>query len=147
MAKEKIPDVPLDVVDPDGIQVRSFLSGDGRYEYPDPVPMAPPIGYKPEPDLGELIRSLVHRELSKVAGASELDTFEEAEDFDIEDDPLDPLTPYEKVFEPPPRQTALPAAPSPVEAPNATEGPVASPAPVSPAPAPPTASASTVPST
>lgn len=147
MAKEKIPDVPLDVVDPDGIQVRSFLSGDGRYEYPDPVPMAPPIGYKPEPDLGELIRSLVHRELSKVAGASELDTFEEAEDFDIEDDPLDPLTPYEKVFEPPPPQTALPAAPSPVEAPNATEGPVASPAPVSPAPAPPTASASTVPST
>lgn len=140
MAKEKIPDVPLDVVDPDGIQVRSFLSGDGRYEYPDPVPMAPPIGYKPEPDLGELIRSLVHRELSKVAGASELDTFEEAEDFDIEDDPLDPLTPYEKVFEPPAAQTPLPAAPSLVEAAKAAEGPVASPAPVTPPPAPTTPS-------
>lgn len=87
-------------VDADGVQVSSTLSADGRYEYPDPVPMQPPVGYQPEPSITELIRMFVRRELSQQV-ADEYDTFEEAEDFDIEDDPADPLTPYEKVFDPP----------------------------------------------
>lgn len=86
-------------VDDDGVQVTSEIRSDGR-EYPDPVPVQPPIGYRAEPTIAELIKMFVRRELSEQAAAEDFETFEEAEDFDIEDDPADPLTPYEKVFDP-----------------------------------------------
>lgn len=89
-------------VDSDGVQVASTLGPDGRFEFPDPVPMEPPLGYTPPPDIMDLIKSMVRNELlMKRLDEEGYETFDEADDFDVEDDPVDPLTPYEKFFEPP----------------------------------------------
>jgi hypothetical protein len=88
--------------DQDGVQATSEIGADGK-EYPDPVPMAPPVGYRPPPTIMEMIQTMIRSEqLRTQLDAQGFDTFEEAEDFDIEDDPLDPHTPYEAVFDPPP---------------------------------------------
>lgn len=93
--------------DDDGVQSTSGIGVDGR-EYPDPVPMSPPVGYVQPDDLLTMIRTMVRDErFRQEVQKQEFETEEEANDFDCEDDPLDELTPYEKVFEPPP------AAPSP----------------------------------
>lgn len=89
------------VFDTDGVQVTSGQDKFGR-EVPDPVPLAPPVGYRPPPTLADMIRRMVQSELlTQAADLEDFDSFEEAEDFDIEDDPLDPKTPYEAVFDPP----------------------------------------------
>lgn len=88
-------------------RVREFFVGHkGRrlnaagQEMPDAVPMAPPIGYRPAPSLSEQIREMVRGEhLRMAAEAAGYESFDEADDFDIPDDPLDPSTPYERVFE------------------------------------------------
>lgn len=75
------------------------LTEDGR-EIPDPVPMAPPIGYIKQPSMVEHIRSMVRSEqLRMAAEAGGAETFEEADDFDIGEDEL-PGTPWEADFEP-----------------------------------------------
>lgn len=90
------------VYDQDGVQVSAEIRRDGK-EYGDPVPLEAPLGYTPPPDIMTLIKTMVRNELFQKKLAEEgYETFEEADDFDIEDDPVDPLTPYEKVFEPPP---------------------------------------------
>lgn len=60
---------------------------------PDPVPMAPPIGYRPQPSMVELIRKQVQlaSEEAKRMGAESL---EEADDFDVGDEP-ELRSPYE----------------------------------------------------
>src|SRR5262245_12009423 len=83
-----------------GVQASAGIDQQGK-EVPDPVPMSPPIGYTPPQQLDELIRAYVRRELSAAAAQDDFETFDEADDFDIEDDPLDPLTEYEKIFEAP----------------------------------------------
>lgn len=108
MAKEKcfLELIPA-VFDSDGVQVSSSLGNDGK-EYPDPVPMAPPVGYTSPPNIMDLIRSMVrNQEVLRLQDEAGIDTFEEADDFDIEDDPLDPLTPYERVFEAPPARDGV----------------------------------------
>lgn len=90
------------VFDADGVQASSGIGRDGK-EYPDPVPMAPPVGFVAPEDLMSMIKRMVRNEqLMAIADKEGFDTFEEAEDFEIEDDPLDPLTPYEEVFLPRP---------------------------------------------
>jgi len=75
---------------------------DRRREIPDPKPLAPPLGYKREPSLAERIREMVRGErLAAEARASGKETFEEADDFAI-DDEFDPNSPYEEDFDPPP---------------------------------------------
>lgn len=128
--------------DADGVQSSSGIGTDGK-EYPDPVPMAPPIGYNTPPDLMQMIRSMVRsEEIRRAQDAAGVETFEEADDFDIDDDPLDELTPYEKLFYPADeRSVAAPgprdggpqaaAAAAPSEQPvKGAEGAVASPPPV-----------------
>lgn len=89
--------------DVNGVQVKSELDADGRFEFPDPVPMAPPVGVNRQYDeLADMIKRLVRNEISARAVDEGYETFDEADDLDIPDDPLDPLTPYEKVFEVPP---------------------------------------------
>lgn len=67
--------------------------------YPDPTPIAPPVGYVRSPTIAEQIRTMVRSEqLRAVADASGMDTFEEADDFDIGDD-YDPRSPWEEQFE------------------------------------------------
>ena len=68
-------------------------------EFPNPVPMAPPLGFVPTPPLWETIRAMVQREMSQQAAAADAETFEEADDFEVGDD-YDPTSPFEEVFEP-----------------------------------------------
>ncbi|UDN67831.1 hypothetical protein [robinz microvirus RP_142] len=98
--------------DQDGVQSTSAIGSDGR-EYPDPIPTAPPVGYKTPPTIMDMIKSMIHSEqLNQKAQAEGFDTFDEAEDFDIEDDPLDPHTEYEAVFDPPPNPLPDPVLPT-----------------------------------
>jgi hypothetical protein len=71
------------------------------HEIPDPTPMAPPVGYKRQPTLVEQIRNMIRSEkLAAEAQSAGFETFEEADDFDVEDD-YDPHSPFENDFEPP----------------------------------------------
>lgn len=75
------------------------LTPDGD-EMLDPTPMAPPIGYKRQIPLHEQIRAMVRSEkLAMEAEAAGAETFDEADDFDI-DDEMDPSSPYEANFDP-----------------------------------------------
>lgn len=85
-------------VDSDGVQVSSDLDKDGR-EVPDPTPMAPPVGMSERPSLADFVQRMIQQEVSRAAAAAEMETFEEADDFDVEDDPMDPRTPYEENFD------------------------------------------------
>lgn len=77
----------------------SYLDDLGR-EIPDPRPMQPPIGYKKQPSLFEMVRTATAAAL--LARAREQpESFEESDDFDIPDDPLDPSSPWENDFDPP----------------------------------------------
>lgn len=77
------------------------LNDRGR-ELLDSTPMAPPVGYKPQPSMVEIIRAqIVSEKLAREAEELGLETFEEADDFDVEDD-YDPSTPYEEMFDPEP---------------------------------------------
>lgn len=68
-------------------------------EYPNPVPMEPPIGFVPSKPIWEQIREMVKTELSQGADREGFETAEEADDFDVGDD-YDPSSPYEDEFEP-----------------------------------------------
>lgn len=80
--------------------IKSKLNENGA-EIPDPVPMAPPLGYKKQPSLHDRIRDMVRGEHLRLAALQAgAETFDEADDFDIEDDEVDPSTPYEEQFDP-----------------------------------------------
>lgn len=69
----------------------------GRY-YPDPTPIAPPVGYVRSPTIAEQIRTMVRSEaVRQHADQQGMDTFEEADDFNIGDD-YDPTSPWEENF-------------------------------------------------
>lgn len=87
--------------DVDGVQVSSGIGADGL-EYPDPVPMSPPVGFSNPPDLMHMIRTMIRsEEFLRAADDEGIETFEEAGDFDIDDDPLPPLTLHEQILVPP----------------------------------------------
>ncbi|UYL83854.1 MAG: hypothetical protein [Wigfec virus K19_159] len=96
-----------------------FLNVRG-HEVPDPTVVEPPLGYVQQPDLMETMRRMVRTELSKIAENNEFETFEEADDFEIDEDPVD-SSPYEMFFDPPPNSPGgPPAEPHPLRAdPNA----------------------------
>lgn len=85
------------------------LTDSGR-EIPDPVPLAPPVGYRPQPSMVDIIRQQIRSaQLAQEAEAAGLETFEEADDFDVDDD-FDPSSPYEEIFDPaPPRRRFMTA--------------------------------------
>lgn len=67
----------------------------------DPVPLAPPIGYKRHPSMVEIVRDMVKSErLAQAARDAGAETLEEAEDFDI-DDEYRLESPWENDFDPP----------------------------------------------
>lgn len=102
-------------------------NSDGR-ELPDPTPMAPPVGYVKQKSMTDIIREQVRsHHLQMAAEAAGAESFEEADDFDVGDE-LDPTTPYEAVFDPPPEpplqaQPAPPAAPTPNPPPDGPAAP------------------------
>lgn len=71
----------------------------GRREVMDPNPIATPLKFKREPSYFEQIRDSVRRELSKAANDRDMDTFEEANDFEIGEDFV-PYSPHEERFGP-----------------------------------------------
>jgi hypothetical protein len=93
--------IPIHALDDDGVQVRSYEI-DGK-EYPDSTPLELPIGAARPPTLETYIKNMIQSQLSDVAQAGGAETFEEAGDFDIEDDPVDPRTPWEALFDPVPQ--------------------------------------------
>lgn len=92
-------------VDPDTGEVLNHkgrrLDAQGR-EIPDPRPLAPPLGYIEQPPLHELIRQMIRSEqLRAEAEQAGAGSFEEEDDFDVEDDDYDPSSPWEENFDPP----------------------------------------------
>lgn len=68
----------------------------------DPTPLAPPIGYTKHPSMVEIIRNMVQSErLAAEAAAAGAETFEEADDFDIGDEPELLHSQWENDFDPP----------------------------------------------
>jgi len=133
------------VFDEDGVQVSAGIGRDGR-EYGDPVPMAPPVGFGEPVDFMSMLRSIVRSERFLERSEQEgFDSFEEAGDFDIDDDPMPPLSLHEAILAggPPPVQENRPqdaAPPSPSSSAGKVtagqEGSGAGVAPTPPAPAP-----------
>lgn len=74
------------------------LDKEGR-EIPDPNPVEVPAGMKRPETLAEQVQRLVRTSISAHAALHGQESFEEADDFDIEDD-FDPSTPYETHFDP-----------------------------------------------
>lgn len=125
--KPKIPQVDYDTK----LKSRG-LAADGS-QVPDPTPLAPPVGYKKQPSMVEIVRDMVRSErLKHEAEASGHETFEESEDFDIGDDGDDLTSGYENDFDPPVREilsevekskTPPPAPPEAPKAPSAGPSP------------------------
>lgn len=92
------------------------------HEVLDQTPLEMPMQWHRPPTLEEQIKSFVRRELSMRADQAGQETFQEADDFDIDDDPIDPSSPWELHFDqehytpeeapspPPPVQYPLPPA-------------------------------------
>lgn len=76
----------------------SKIDKEGR-EVLDPVPMALPLNFKHPPSLNDLVRSMVRNVMSDAARDAGHESFEEADDFDIEDEQLDPQSPWEMNFD------------------------------------------------
>lgn len=72
-----------------------------KYEEPDPQPIEIPAGFKKPETLAEQVKRLVRSErFAQEMEQSGNETFDEANDFDIEDDMWDPSSPYEEIFDP-----------------------------------------------
>lgn len=98
--------------DEDGVQATAGIGLDGK-EYGDPLPLAPPVGFSNPPDLMELMRTMIRSEAVQRRLEEEgFDTFEEAGDFDVDDDPMPPVTVHEALLMQPP--AAAPPSPGPV---------------------------------
>ena len=72
------------------------------YETLDPNPVEVPAGFRKPESLAETIQRLIRTDVSQIADKEGFDTFDEADDFEIEDgeEGLDPHTPYETIFDP-----------------------------------------------
>lgn len=63
-------------------------------EVPDPTPIEVPLNFRRPPSLTERIKSIIAHQLSQQAAETGAETFEEANDFDVDEDP-DFHSPYE----------------------------------------------------
>lgn len=76
------------------------LTEDGR-EIVSSTPMAPPLGFIKQPSLHELMRAMVLAHHDQIRRGVDAETFEEADDFDVDDqDEPDRNSPYEANFDP-----------------------------------------------
>ncbi|AXH73385.1 MAG: hypothetical protein [Microviridae sp.] len=64
------------------------------HEVLDKTPVAVPVGWSPPPSLQETIKRLIRHELSAKADSIGYETYDEADDFDVDDDP-ELKSPYE----------------------------------------------------
>lgn len=80
--------------------VRALRLDANGHEILDQTPVAMPAGFKQPERLAETIQRLVRRGLSDMAAQQGYETFEESEDFEVDDEAFDPSTPYETFFDP-----------------------------------------------
>lgn len=96
----------------------------------DPTPIAKPLRLK-IPSQSERVMAYVRLEQMRAQQAREVESFEEADDFEF-DDGEEWFSPYEEIFEaapessPPPPRSPAPAAPSPPSPAGETPPPTAS---------------------
>lgn len=84
--------------------VTPYLDKNG-HEVLDPTPMAPPVGYVSRPSLVEQLRDMIQGErMRRTAELREMDTFEEADDFEVEDEVMPLDTGYQNEMDPPIRE-------------------------------------------
>lgn len=77
----------------------STYNGKGE-EIPDPKPVALPVGFTRPLPLADRIRRLVQNELvQRELSDAGVESFDEADDFDVPEDPVDG-SPYEENFDP-----------------------------------------------
>lgn len=77
------------------------LAPDGR-QVPDPVPLAPPIGYKKQASMVEIVRDMVRSERAQQAlRDAGFETLEESDDFDVGDEPEHLVSGYENDLDAP----------------------------------------------
>lgn len=69
------------------------------WEYPDPRPVALPVGFKAPTPLEVMVRQIVRTTVSQAAGDSGRETFEEADDFDVEEEDGEMHSPWELNFD------------------------------------------------
>lgn len=86
------------------------LGAYGREEL-DTTPKEVPLGFKRPESLEEQIKRLIQQPTfgRVVSGDAEAETFDEANDFDIEDDPADPASEHEEFYDPVLQRTMTPA--------------------------------------
>lgn len=106
------------------------------HEIPNPLPLAPPVGYKKQPSIADQIRQAM-RAASLEAAQRGQETEEEANDFNVGEDE-EPSSPWEHDFDVDPALEAMLALQS--SHPDHARAPVA-PAKPEPRPAPPPAAA------
>lgn len=78
----------------DPLDGKSVMLDDGR-ELPNPIPIAPPIGFRAEPSIIDLINQQIANRAILLAGELEVDSPEDMEDFDLDDEPPEPRSVYE----------------------------------------------------
>lgn len=70
------------------------LHDENGFEIPDPTPIALPVDFERPPTIQELVQRLVKYEMSAAAAAAGEESFEEADDFEVGDEP-ELRSPYE----------------------------------------------------
>lgn len=99
MAKRGLSEVEQELTE----LLKAKLDENG-HELVNPIPVAPPVGWKKQPSMVDYIREIVRGErLKAMAEEAGADTFEEADDFEVGDD-YDPRSPYEEYFDPTPME-------------------------------------------
>lgn len=76
--------------------ITPYIDKFGR-EVLDPNPIAPPVGFQESESISDRLRAMIEGErMRRAAELAEMDTFEEADDFEVDDDPI-PMrdSPYE----------------------------------------------------
>lgn len=76
-----------------------LVQDDRGREIPDPQPLELPAGFKKPESLSEMVRRLTRTIVSDLAEERGEESFEESEDFNVEDDEF-PSSPYEEVYDP-----------------------------------------------
>lgn len=90
---------------------RSEIAADGS-EVCDPRPIEVPLHMKAPESITDMIRRLVRTEVSGAAVERGAESFEESNDFDVDDDDFfDPVSPYEDRIQVPPVVDADPGEP------------------------------------
>lgn len=79
-------------------RVKASLNDDGS-EKLDPTPIAIPVELRRPESMDQRIAKILAHSLAVAKAGQEIDSFADADDFDIPDDPIDPSTPWEEDFD------------------------------------------------